>query len=696
MKKLQPIFRLLFGVMLVFPAFTANAQIQREKDEKIITDLMERFIENQEANIDYTDLQEQLEYYQKNKLNLNTAGKEELARLFFLTEKQIAAIIKHRSQYGDYVTIFELQTVDALDELTIYYLSYFVTVDTELMADQTKFAAMFSKGKHEVIALHENDFQTRAGYDEALKNEGKTYYLGSPYRYVLRYRFSYANRLSFGYTGEKDMGEQFFNGAQKSGFDFNSFHFLYRPQKSIVKTIALGDYQANFGQGLVFGSGVAARKSAFVMSVKRNYQTLRPYRSLNENEFLRGAALTLGKKSLQLTSFISHKYISTNYRDVDTIDEPSEEFSSFQISGLHRTANEILNRYNVLQTIYGGHLAWQHQSTSLGLTAVHTSYDKSFVAGDQLYQLYQFSGSELTNLGFNFSTQLRNANLFGEVGRSSNDAWALTTGMMVPLDDKLDLLLLYRNYSKAYQTTFSNPFGENTDGRNEEGLYTGVSLKLSRQWVINTYFDIYRSPWLRYQTDAPSRGYDYLAEVQFNPSKTTQLYIRYRHEDKWRNQSGNTAKIDYIASSQRDIYRFHIQYKINATMTGKTRLEHTQYYDEINQHQQGTLVFQDINYSTPFKKLTLTGRIALFSVEDYNARIFASENDVLYQFAVPLYQNAGVRYYLLANYSITRRFEIWIKYSQTTYNNKDNISSGLEAINGNTLSEMRVQARYTF
>ncbi len=688
--------RLLFVTCILGACLPAIAQIQRDKEEKIITELMERFIENQEATLDYTDLQEQLEYYQKNKLNLNKAEKEELERLFFLTEKQVAAILQHRIDFGDYVTIFELQTVDGLDDLTIYYLSYFVAVEDDLMADQTTFIQMFGKGRHEVITLHENDFQERAGYNSALKEQYKTYYLGSPYRYVLRYRFSYGNRLSFGYTGEKDMGEQFFNGAQKNGFDFNSMHFLYRPQKGMFKAIALGDFQANFGQGLVFGSGVAARKSAFVMSVKRNYQALRPYRSLNENEFLRGAAFTIAKKSLELTSFVSHKYISTNYRDADTIDEPTDEFSSFQISGLHRTENEILNRYNVLQTIYGGHLGWHHQLTALGITAIHTKYDKSFIAGDKPYQLYQFSGNQLTNLGFDFTTQLRNANIFGEVGYSSNNAWALSTGLMIPLDDKLDLLLLYRNYGKAYQTTFNNPFGENSDGRNEEGLYTGISMRLSRQWLFNTYFDIYRSPWLRYLTDAPSRGYDYLAELQYNPSKTTQLYIRYRHEDKWRNQSGNTARVDYIATSQRDIYRFHIQYKINGSMSGKTRLEHAQYFDEINRHQQGSLIFQDISYSTPFKKLTLTGRLVVFSVEDYNARLFASENDVLYQFAVPLYQHSGVRYYLLANYSITRRFEIWIKYSQTTYNNLQTISSGLEQINGNTVNEMRFQARYTF
>src|SRR5690606_17658902 len=117
---------------------------------------------------------------------------------FFLTERQADAIIAHREKFGDYVSLYELQTIDALDDLTIYYLSYFTTLDADLMADQTPFSKMLTKGKHEIIALHENDFQMRKGYDNTLAEQGKTHYLGSPYRYVLRYRFAYSNKLYFG------------------------------------------------------------------------------------------------------------------------------------------------------------------------------------------------------------------------------------------------------------------------------------------------------------------------------------------------------------------------------------------------------------------------------------------------------------------------------------------------------------------
>jgi hypothetical protein len=86
----------------------------------------------------------------------------------------------------------------------------------------------------------------------------------------------------------------------------------------------------------------------------------------------------------------------------------------------------------------------------------------------------------------------------------------------------------------------------------------------------------------------------------------------------------------------------------------------------------------------------------VFSIEDYNARIYAVENDVLYQYSVPAFQNSGVRYYVLLNYSPLRRLELWVRFSQTRYNNVETIGSGLDTINGSVLSELHVQCRWSF
>jgi hypothetical protein len=668
---------------------------RREPEEKVINDLMERLIENTEAELDYTDLQEQLEYYMKNKLDLNKADRLAFERLFLLNDQDINAIVAHREKFGDFITVYELQTIDALDERTVYYLSYFVKVGTDFYEDRTPFLQRIQKGKHELIALHENDFQQRAGYNPSLKEQDKSYYLGSPYRYVLRYRFNYSNKLSFGYTAEKDMGEQFFAGAQQNGFDFNSVHFLVRDFGK-WKAIALGDYQVNFGQGLTFGSGIAARKSAYVLNVRRSFQAIRPYRSLNENEFLRGAAATYKLGNIEFTGFGSRKYISTNFRANDTLEEVDDEvFSSIQLTGLHRTQNELLNRNNVLQTIYGGHVRYRKALYEIGLTGVRTQYDIAFLAGNDPYQLYNFSGKGLTNFGVDWNAQLGNSNTFGELSMSDNKKFAGIAGLNTPLHSSLDMIFVYRNYSPQYRVAFNNPFGENSDGRNEEGFYTGMSFKPGKRWVLNVYYDMYRSPWLRYLNDAPSRGVDFLSELQYNPNKATQLYFRYRQEVKTRNQQGNTAEVDYTFPQTRNQYRLHANYKLTPNLSGKSRVEIIQFSDEINKNQTGTLVFQDLFYVTSFKEFSVGARMAIFTVDDYNARVYATEQDVLYQYAVPLYQNSGMRFYAVTHLRLSKRFDCWLKYSQTQYSNVQTISSGLEQIKGNKISDLRVQVRVT-
>lgn len=682
-------------ILLVFMLYTtgiARAQYNRESDEKVIADLLERLIENTEATLDYTDLQDQLEQYNRNKLNLNKASREQLQLLIFLDENQINAIINHRLKFGDFLNLYELQSIEAIDDITIYYLTYFVTVDENWMENQTTFKQMLVKGKHEFIGLYDTELQQRTGYSKERINEGKNYYLGNPDRYVFRYRFSYGNRLTFCYTAEKDMGEQFGQGAQRYGFDFNSLHFYYRPRKSIVKTIAVGDYQVNFGQGLTFGSGLAASKSAFVMNVRRSYIPIRPFRSLNENEFMRGFAATIAKDKWQVVLFGSGKYISTNVNANDTL-LGEDVFNSVSLTGLHRTASEIGKRQNVFQTIYGGNARWLLKNGQVGLTHVQTQYNITFLPGEKPYQLYNFSGTDLANMGIDYNLQWRNFNFFGEGSSNSNNAIAVTTGMLISLDANLDVVMIYRNFAKDYQITFANSFAENTDTRNEHGFYTGVSLRITRKWLLNSYLDFYQSKWLRYLVDGPSRGFDFLSELQYIPSKTAQFYIRFRQEMKGRNQSNNTERVDYISSQTRSIYRFNIQYKVNLNLSAKSRIEVVTFTDDFNKNQTGTLLMQDLNLSLPRKKVAIILRMAYFTVDDYNARVYAAENDVLYQYAVTMYQNSGVRYYMVARIKVNRKVEFWFKYSQTHYSNVNTISSGLEEIKGNTLTDFRLQLK---
>ena len=71
-------------------------------------------------------------------------------------------------------------------------------------------------------------------------------------------------------------------------------------------------------------------------------------------------------------------------------------------------------------------------------------------------------------------------------------AWL--TGLLIALDRRVSLSLLYRDYPRDFLGIYSVAFAESTNPWNERGLYAGLEIKASRQWTINAYFDQYRFP----------------------------------------------------------------------------------------------------------------------------------------------------------------------------------------------------------
>ncbi len=147
---------------------------------------------------------------------------------------------------GAFISIYELQAVPDWDIETIQKVLPYVIVGNTvpLHADLKQ---RFTGGQHSVLLRLQQVLEKSNGFlrPDSVANR----YFGSPQRVFFRYKYVYRNLLQFGITGDKDAGEQFFKGNQKSGFDFYSFH-LFARKMGPVKLLALGDFTVNMGQGL--------------------------------------------------------------------------------------------------------------------------------------------------------------------------------------------------------------------------------------------------------------------------------------------------------------------------------------------------------------------------------------------------------------------------------------------------------------
>lgn len=691
-------------VFLLAGISTAWAQEENDSRKTLLIEVLVETIAEQagedDPNIDYNTLVDDLLLFSEKPLNLNKASFNDLQRLVILDDIAITALINHREQHGKLVNILELQTIKGFTMQVLRSITPFVMVSDDV---STRFSLkeMWKEGRHEMVVRYERTLQEKLGYseieDSELAENPNRRYLGSPDKLWARYRFQFSNRVSWGVTMEKDQGEEFFRGSNPQGFDFYSAHLFVR-DIGIVKAAVIGDYQAQFGQGLTFFSGLAFGKSAGGVGIKRNGQGLRPYTSVDENRFLRGAAATIGiGERIEVTGFVSYKPIDGNVSlTTDTLTESEEVFSSIFSSGFHRTPRELENKNAIDELIYGGNINYRHKRLQIGITGVSYHFSKPFLRSPDLYNVNEFQGRQNSNFGIDYSYIYRNFNFFGEFSMSQNLGYATTHGVLMTLDPKVTLAAMVRHLRPDFQSVYANPITENSRNNNETGYYLGFNLNPFKGWYLTGFFDLFRFPWLRFQVNSPSFGYEGIAQLSYRPSRNLEVLLRFRQKNREINvpTAFNNEPIRFIEDEKRTYYRFQISYKLNKTMTLRSRVEYARYRRGDRNVEQGFMMFQDIIYKPLSFPLSFSTRLAYFDTESYNARIYAFENDVLYAFSFPSYFYRGMRMYANIRWDVTRKISLWLRVSNTFYHDRDFIGSGLERIDGKNRTDIKVQVRF--
>ncbi len=151
--------------------------------------------------------------------------------------------------------------------------------------------------------------------------------------------------------------------------------------------------------------------------------------------------------------------------------------------------------------------------------------------------------------------------------------------------------------------------------------------------------------------------------------------------------------INELINTRKNYYRFHIEYAVSPSVILKNRVEYVQFREGDNYKGVGYLIYQDIVWKSRSEKISLAFRYSLFDTDTYDERIYAYENDVLYAFSVPAYYYKGNRGYLIFNYKLTRKISFWIRLSHTYLSNRSTFGSGLDEIDGNSKSEIKIQMR---
>ena len=658
------------AVMLPLPLSAQNTIT-----DELIIDQIERIMEDSEEEVDYTELIESYWAVCENKVNINDEDElSQLIELHLISVFTVEKISEYRKEFGNFQMFEEVAFVEGMDEMTLSILKPLICFDRPDRKGKIKFKDVAKRGRHQLWFQAERCLNEKAGYgpvdDSVLLANPNKKYLGSPEKLLFRYNFKYGDRIEAGFVMEKDAGE-------KDMLDFVSFHFLIRDWR-FVKTLALGDYQLAFGQGVTMGSGAAF--TAEGGSLMRKGKKLRASKSANETRYLRGAAATFNYKWFDLTVFYSDKAVDANVSVQDSLGEPLS-VTSLQQTGLHRTYGELIDRHAIRLRLIGGNLSFRLSNFQIGYTVHQSQLSCELIPDPRLYNTFYFRGNSLVNQGVDFYYVMKKLAVYGEAAISGNGAPAALVGATIQPAGYIDFTVLYRYYDKKYQNFYSNAFAAGSGTRNERGLYLSTSMTFAPRWQLIATADFPQYDWIKTTAYAPSRSQSYSMRLTHQINDKSLFVLNLRYKDKEKNGPGDNVYMRQLIHDRKWSLRFHITYPVGEAFMLKNSVE----YDFSLSY----LIYQDIQYKPDGGPFSLAFRYTLFDSPE--GMIYAYENDILDAFSTGGLSHKGIRIYLLVKAKILKKLSVNAKIGTTVYSDIDEIGSGLELIEGNVKTDAKLQ-----
>ncbi|HEX2920955.1 MAG TPA: helix-hairpin-helix domain-containing protein [Bacteroidales bacterium] len=564
-------------------------------------------------------------------VNLNFADENEISRLFFLTEFQVKALVDYIKTTGKIFSVFEIANIPGFDRETAETLIPFIILVPE-----------------SVIKVKRRPSCTFLSSIILKPGEADTVSEGTPIKYLGKLKVS-AGNIKGGLTMEKDNGEMFFPGKH-SYPDFISGYMSYTGN-GLVRNIVIGDFSSRFGMGSNLNTTSRNGLSLTSPSLVSGTSGFRGYNSADENSFCRGFAGTFGLRRFSLSMFYSENRVDA------TLTENLDSITSFYTGGTHNTPTFLLKKDAVKITTTGADLAINLEKIRMGILFTEDKLSLPVRRSDEVEKLYSFKGSENSLLSFYYKASLKKILFFGEstVNRELNVA--MTNGLSMRISGRLIINLISGSITPGYSSLHGRSPVTGSSGWNEKSLYGNFSFEASKNLFINGGCLFVKYPWLKYNCSSPSEAVKQEVNIKYLPSD--QLAFEGTYSFRRSNEDGNEEnRIPSLIELRSSHFRGSFRYSPSEFFYTTTRID---YKRSSPGRKEGFAFIQDI--SGTFRKIPLTiwYRLSLFSAAEWETRIYAYENDLLYSYNVPALYGNGSRSSIMLKYK-ARNCEIRLKY----------------------------------
>lgn len=619
---------------------------------------------------------EEMEEVKRNNSQLipiNTATRQELENLSFLSDKQIETILAYVYQHP-LQSEYELQLIDNLDYYTIHKLIQFIIVNkVDCIKQKESIRSLFKQTRQEIASRLDYPLYTREGY--------KNKFLGLPWYSNIRYSLQAGRKMEWGFTLEKEEGEPFFALKNRKGYDYISFYLMLHNWKWI-KNLVIGNYKLNWGEGLIIGSNGFLHHylPAFI------YPTLsgkmRKHQSNDEFHYLSGFAATFQwKKNIEFSPFYSLRKLDAKI--------VNNQIKTIYKNGKHRTDTDFINRNKARQQLVGMNLDFLFSHFKFGLTAISIVYNYPLSSKNSLYNRYNPQGSSFYNLGVHYHYFWRNFRLRGEIAKGKKGIASINY-LLYHAQSNLDFLLLHRYYSFDYWGLLSQSYGISQRTQNENGWAFLSSYTPSYQYSFNLSFDFYSLPGCSYRISKPSKG----CIVKFSVNKITSSMnysLKYSFKRKERDVEHTGGK-KIVPLQQHKLgltgsYNFPyglLKSQASGVYFNQSKIKRSKGYQLTG------------CYKMIYNPLSISCQATYFNSLDSDSRLFVYEPNVLYSYGFHSFIGRGYRVGLLFRYEISTHVLLMGKWSCTHYFDREKIGVGADEISQREKMDLQFFMRLKF
>ena len=657
-------------VILLSLALNANAETEWEK---WLDGIM---LDGDYSEDTHEELYENLLELQRNGINVNSATREELLALPFLSEQQVMDILEYIHFHGALKSINELMSIESIDYSTRQLLQEFLYAGDKPEKGFPSLKNIMAMGKNE-LSLY-----TKIPTYERVGDASNGDYIGYPYKFWARYSFSYAKNVRIGIVASQDPGEPFFSQSNKYGFDQYS-GFIQLNGLGPIESLIVGRYSVSAGMGLVMNNSFSLGKTAMLQDFGRQRNALRPHTSASENGYMQGAAATIRlSDAIRLTPFLS-------YRKTDATLNIDGSISSLIYTGYHRTISELNKKNNTSLTAGGMNVRWNLEDFSLGATVVFTHINRPLSPNKSAtYKKIYPEGSNFFNASLNYSWLHYPFSVNGETAINANGAIATMNTLGWHLSQYVEVMGIYRFYSFNYYSLYANAFCEGGKTQNESGLYLGVRWQPKYGIDIQAYTDLAYFAWPRSGVSQSSYAIDNVVSASY---KTGNWLLSGKYRLHLRQKDSNMG---YVLSWQTE-HRLRISAEwTGGGWTSRSQLDFTSVSStsESSSLSQGFMITENIGYDIGKWLIFAGGKY--FNTDGYDSRLYSYERAMPHTFSFPAYYGHGIRYSLVATWSPSPTLQFTSKTGITNYFDRSTISSGQQQINASSACDIEVGMRW--